>query len=224
MMTPAVHIVYADYAVGVGDGKYVCIGENVNGQQIIRLHDLAHVDSEGKLYRFVNLNRQQWIDLCEIAPHVIEAVRALADHGYSSDSGFSDDWSETPDARPLVGREQKIHIGNNVCIHFKVGSDFIQVRQNFLPAENVSDLTVDHEAFDIIPTRSGVCYRFSHWEKLVAEISNVNSLLKLKGPLVTCKAKHVTGENGCMKECPHCNPNGYQHWLNEATKETAQEE
>jgi len=219
MVTPSLQMVYADYAVGLGDMHYVCLGNDVNDVQVIRLHDLNHTDGEGKYYRFVNMTLQQWLDLADIAPHVIEAIKALEDHDYS-DQGFEDDWSETHNYPLDPTQEQKLHIGGNVFIHFKLGSEYIQVRVNFLPSTEGVDFSGEPDQFNVVPTRSGVCYKFAHWRKLVSEIPVINGLLKLQGPLQTCKAKHSSGENTIpVNECNHCNPNGYTYWLNEKEKQ-----
>lgn len=216
MLTPLVQHTFADAMLNLGNGKFLCVGI-VNGKPLIRFHDLSTKNNEGRYYRFVNLNIEQWADFIVDAPHVRAALQTITDHSYNDSSleiDPADEQIREPGVRPTcTGATLQIHLGHNVHIVGRPNSKFINIRRYFLTPEDSVDLSVSHDEFCLTPTKDGVVLSFEEWDKLIHFLPLVESLIGDCSDFVRCKVKHSNGQSN-QAECQHCNPNGWQYWLN----------
>ena len=230
MLTPSVQHMYADFMFCLGGCKYLCMGI-LNGEPLLRLHDLAHTDQTGRYYRYVNMNVQQWAELVHVAKDIIPATLKLAEHNYSQASMYMEDGddetgysqggegvSKTPSPAEL-----KVHLGKNLHIVSKPSSQYIHVRRYFLTDEENPLRNISHNDFVLFPTKEGIVFTFEEWAKLQQLFNLVNTILG-DPPMETCQQKHCQGFNGEKKECSHCNPNGYEYWQALAKKKKNKKE
>lgn len=212
MLTPSVQHIFADVLFKIGVGKYLCLG-TVNGETVIRLHDLTHLDDRGKPYRFIDLSLHQWISFLAHAHEVLPAAQALTDHAYlqhdreEDGSGMGEGIGQID-----IAPDSKIHLGRNVHIVVKPNSMHMHFRQYFLVKEECEDFSVPHSEFRITPTKVGIVISFAEFSKILACIPYVNTILG-NPDTTTCAEKHAKGRNGTEYECCDCNPNGFPHWL-----------
>ena len=182
--------IYADVLLKIGDSKYLCISYMEEDQRV-RLHDLGNVDKDGKHYRYVDMDVQQWTDFIVNAPRVLQDV-------------------------PTRSTPMNIHIGDNIHIDVKPYSNYIHVRRFFLAPEDRAVSGRTHADVQLTPTRRGIVFTIPEWQMLLELLPLVDKILDddVCQHGEECTDKHVrTGTN--PNECAHCNPNFYQVWLDE---------